>query len=231
MTRNGKIARLPRHIRDEINRRLDNAEQGVRLVEWLNNLPEVKQLLERDFDNRPINEVNLTEWKSGGFLEWQGQQETAALLEDLKSGADQAAKLSPGELTEPLATAVVAHYAAALSRSHVDSSDELRRRLRSLSKSLRDVIRLRRCELARQQTQFGQQRLELESQWLELERQKTDDGQRKKFLELANDAGIHERLTPKMTPEEKALAIKKRFFPDDWEDESPSDGSGEIKPN
>ena len=230
MTRNGKIARLPRHIRDELNRRLDNAEQGIQLVEWLNSLPEVKQVLETQFGGRPINEVNLTEWKNGGFLEWQGQQETAALLEDLKSGVDPTAKISPGELTEPLATAVVAHYAATLSRSHVDASDELRQRLRSLSRSLRDVVRLRRSELARQQTQFGQQRLEIERQWLELERQKTDDGQRKKFLELANDAGIHERLTPKMTPEEKALAIKKRFFPDDWEDESPSNGSDEIKP-
>ena len=231
MTRNGKIARLPRHIRDELNRRLDNAEQGIQLVEWLNSLPEVKQVLETQFDGRPINEVNLTEWKNGGFLEWQGQQETAALLEDFKNGADQAAKISPGELTEPLATAVVAHYAAALSRSHVDASDELRHRLRSLSRSLRDVVRLRRSELARQQTQFGQQRLEIERQWLELERQKTDDGQRKKFLELANDAGIHERLTPKMTPEEKALAIKKFFFPEDFEDESPSDSRDEIKPN
>lgn len=44
MTRNGKIARLPREIREELNRRLDDGEQGVRLVEWLNGLPEVKRI-------------------------------------------------------------------------------------------------------------------------------------------------------------------------------------------
>ena len=231
MTRNGKIARLPRHIRDELNRRLDNAEQGIRLVEWLNSLPEVKQMLETNFDGRPINEVNLTEWKNGGFLEWQGQQETAALLEDLKNSPDQVAKLSPGELTEPLATAVVAHYAAALSRSHVDSSEDLRRRLRALSKSLRDVVRLRRCELARQQTQFAQQHLELERQWLELEQQKTDDGQRKKFLELTNDLKIQDKLTPKMTREEKQRLLEEYLFPKHLEYESPSDENDEIKPN
>jgi hypothetical protein len=36
MTRNGKIVRLPRSIREELNRRLDNGEQGKALVEWLN---------------------------------------------------------------------------------------------------------------------------------------------------------------------------------------------------
>ena len=35
MTRNGKIARLPREIRDELNRRLDDGGQGKDLVEWL----------------------------------------------------------------------------------------------------------------------------------------------------------------------------------------------------
>ena len=32
MTRNGKIARLPRALRDELNRRLQDGQPGVRLV-------------------------------------------------------------------------------------------------------------------------------------------------------------------------------------------------------
>ncbi len=38
----GKIARLPRNVRDELNHSIDNGETGVRLVEWLNGLPEVQ---------------------------------------------------------------------------------------------------------------------------------------------------------------------------------------------
>jgi hypothetical protein len=38
MTRTGKIARLPRELRDELNRRLREGEPGIRLVEWLNSL-------------------------------------------------------------------------------------------------------------------------------------------------------------------------------------------------
>ena len=41
MTRNGKIARLPDDIREELNRRLERNVQGITLVEWLNSLPQV----------------------------------------------------------------------------------------------------------------------------------------------------------------------------------------------
>jgi hypothetical protein len=74
MTRTGKIARLPRHIRDQLNRHLDDGEPGNRLVEWLNSLDEVKDMLYEDFGGRPVSEQNLSDWKQGGFLDWQQQQ-------------------------------------------------------------------------------------------------------------------------------------------------------------
>jgi hypothetical protein len=77
MTRKGKIARLPRSVRDELNRRLDDGEQGIRLVEWLNGLAEVQAMLTADFGGRPINEQNLSDWKDGGC---SGQDFAAALL-------------------------------------------------------------------------------------------------------------------------------------------------------
>jgi hypothetical protein len=40
MSRNGKIARLPQQIREQINRRLENGEEGKQIAEWLNTLPE-----------------------------------------------------------------------------------------------------------------------------------------------------------------------------------------------
>ncbi len=36
MARTGKIARLPRALREELNRHLDEGEAGVDLVAWLN---------------------------------------------------------------------------------------------------------------------------------------------------------------------------------------------------
>ena len=96
MTRKGKIARLPRAIRDELNRRLDDGEQGVRLVEWLNGLPEVKKVLESDFEGRAITEDNLAEWKNGGFLDWQAQQETLSLVRELRRTERNWREFRPG---------------------------------------------------------------------------------------------------------------------------------------
>ena len=35
LNRNGKIARLPKHLREELNRRLDHGERGQALLHWL----------------------------------------------------------------------------------------------------------------------------------------------------------------------------------------------------
>ena len=40
MSRNGKIARLPGHIREQINRRSQKGERGVPLAHWLNGSPD-----------------------------------------------------------------------------------------------------------------------------------------------------------------------------------------------
>lgn len=90
MTRNGKIARLPYSIRDLLNGRLHNGEQGAKLVQWLNGLPKVQEVLTDEFDGRPITEQNLSEWKQGGFEDWLRHQETRAWVRSL---ADESAEL------------------------------------------------------------------------------------------------------------------------------------------
>ena len=67
MTRTGKIARLPRDIRNQLNRRLQDGEPGIRLVEWLNGLPDTQRVLASDFSGREISEQNLTEWKQNDY--------------------------------------------------------------------------------------------------------------------------------------------------------------------
>src|SRR5712691_10327672 len=90
MTRNGKIARLPYSIRDLLNQRLHNGEQGAKLVEWLNGLPKVQEVLTEEFGGRPISEQNLSEWKQGGFDDWLRHQQTRAWVRAL---ADESADL------------------------------------------------------------------------------------------------------------------------------------------
>ena len=75
MTRNGKIARLPKEIREQLNQRLNDGRQGKELVVWLNSLPEVRAVLAALFEGKVINKQNLSQWRNGGFREWQAKRE------------------------------------------------------------------------------------------------------------------------------------------------------------
>src|SRR5258708_4747582 len=73
-TRIGKIARLPKEIRNELNERLQDGERGVDLVVWLNDLPKVQETLAQFFHGRPVTEQNLSEWRWGGYNDWGRHQ-------------------------------------------------------------------------------------------------------------------------------------------------------------
>lgn len=160
MTRIGKIARLPRSTRDELNHRLDNGEPGVHLVEWLNSLPEVQQVLKTHFDGHEITEKNLSDWKANGYLDWQGQQESLTIARELKAKASELATESDGDLTESLATVVAACYAAALDGCNGEITDEIRRKLRGLKGLTREVLRLERMKIQREWLTLGHRRYE-----------------------------------------------------------------------
>jgi hypothetical protein len=83
-----KIACLPGHLRDELNRRLRNNEPGLRLLDWLNRLPEVQAVLAHDFAGRPINGVNLTHWKAGPYRQWRLHQKFLKALDLYTTGRD-----------------------------------------------------------------------------------------------------------------------------------------------
>ena len=82
LCRNGKIARLPQNVREELNQRLQDGESGRGLVKWLNELAEVKSALKREFGGCLINEQNLSEWKRGGYRDWVAKVETDELMAD-----------------------------------------------------------------------------------------------------------------------------------------------------
>jgi hypothetical protein len=68
--RRGKIARLPHAVRAELNQRLRDGAVGTELLAWLNALPEVQTVLREQFDGRPVNDQNLSDWRHGGYEEW-----------------------------------------------------------------------------------------------------------------------------------------------------------------
>src|SRR5437016_11150196 len=89
LTRNGKIARLPLAVRQELNRRLDEGEQGKKLVAWLNELPEVQAIAAAEFGGKAIREQNLSEWKQGGYRDWQAKQDALEIADQLGEDATE----------------------------------------------------------------------------------------------------------------------------------------------
>src|SRR5215472_953817 len=72
-----KIARLPKSLRNELGRRIDDGCSGAAIVTWLNDLPEVRKIVAEQFKGRAISEQNLSDWKQSGHLEWLRRQDAA----------------------------------------------------------------------------------------------------------------------------------------------------------
>ena len=90
----GKIARLSKTTRDQLNQRLDDGQSAADLLRWLNRLPECKAMLKDKFGSRPITRQNLSEWKSGGYQTWLRLQQAR---EGVRFLAEQAADLEKDE--------------------------------------------------------------------------------------------------------------------------------------
>jgi hypothetical protein len=73
-------------VREELNQRLRDGESGKGLVEWINDLPEVKTALQREFGGRPIREQSISEWKQGGFLDGAAKTDADELMADTLAG-------------------------------------------------------------------------------------------------------------------------------------------------
>jgi len=83
--RHGKIARLPRAIREQVNQRLDDGEPGAPILAWLNSLPEVQAVLTAEFNGQPIGKQNLSHWRKYGHKKWLWRQEAQTLAAKTKN--------------------------------------------------------------------------------------------------------------------------------------------------
>jgi hypothetical protein len=87
----GKIARLPKIIREKLNRRLDDNQPASEILPWLNALPIVQRILAAQFNGAPVNDQNLSIWRATGYQRWLQKLEP---LDDLKYLSEEAADFS-----------------------------------------------------------------------------------------------------------------------------------------
>jgi len=94
----GKIARLPKDIREEFNRRLEDGQPASEILPWVNALPVTVTILAKYFNGVPISEKNLSEWRQKGFQRWQEKQDSMAELKWLVEDAEDFSDATGGNV-------------------------------------------------------------------------------------------------------------------------------------
>lgn len=143
MSRVGKIARLPHHLREEINQRIHNGEKARETVEWINSLPEAQAILAAQFKGRAVNEPNLTHWKAGGYRDWLLQQDAMDAVRRFGQDAAELKKASGGDFGDQLSVCLVARISMAMRQAISNTNDPVAQ-LKVLRLLCRDVAALRR---------------------------------------------------------------------------------------
>ncbi len=159
----GKIARLPKPVREELNRRLDDGEPGSRILPWLNELPAVKRVLTTQFGGAPINSQNLSNWRSGGYQRWLRKQER---LEEIKSLAEETRECA--HAGKGLARGAAAIVAAGILKK-LDTMTPETNTVEEWEKMTRAVARLSKVEQDETRLKHDQRRLQLQDEKLTLD--------------------------------------------------------------
>jgi hypothetical protein len=175
----GKVARLPVAIRQELNWRLLNGEEGRQLVAWLNGLPEVQTMLAAQFEGQPISDMNLSRWKHGGFMAWCEQQMALASVATVFEHSNDLQQAARNGLTDRMYMVLTARMARELQR--LDSMSEgdgktkaCRELVGTLSVLKRGEVQDERLRLEREKLAFRRQAREEEVwKWTQRERIQT----------------------------------------------------------
>ena len=90
--RNGKIARLPKAVREQVNLMLDDGKTYSQIIQWLaaNGSP-------------GFSPENIRQWKNGGFQDWLSHQEELSESEKLRQMAMDVATRHNGGKTQEAA--------------------------------------------------------------------------------------------------------------------------------
>jgi hypothetical protein len=193
----GKVARLPVAIRQELNWRLLNGEEGRQLVAWLNGLPEVQALMAAHFQGQPIGEMNLSRWKHGGFVAWCEQQMALASVATVFEHSNDLQQAARNGLTDRMKIVLTARLAREL--QGLDSMSEgaektkaCRELIGTLSLLKRGEAQDERLRLEREKLAFRRQARE-EEVWKWTKRERIQTSSREPSA-AAGERGQEEKL-------------------------------------
>ena len=204
LTRNGKIGRLPKAVREQLNRRLDNGGQGRQLLEWLNSLPEVQAVVAREFGGQPIRKQNLSKWRKGGYTDWLRQQEALDMARQLAADTGELQLAGAQPLADQMAVWLTARYLMAI-RKLAEKNNDDEPDLKVLREFCHDVVALRRGD-------HSAARLKMEQERLEREREKTEEEVVAHFQRWVKNPAVRDWICKAWaSPEEREARMREIF--------------------
>ena len=209
-TRNGKIARLPLKIRDVVNELLANGWPGNLVLFWLNQQPEVGEMLTEHFDGRPLTKQNLSQWRKGGYREWLEQRQQCDLVRQLTERATAlTAAANWQEISARLSTLLSAELAQ-LAPMLIEKTKDPKVRWQRLREVLRATSELRRDEYRAGRLNVVQQRWNAQQEAEQAE--KAGEQRAYPVFALAMEDGYRRLMGMGKADRRKAEEIPQNYF-------------------
>lgn len=202
--RKGKIARLPRRLRDEVCERIRDGATGPELCTWLNGLPAVRTMLQKLFKGEDVSPQNISNWTTGGYQEWLADQ---SRVENIQRLSDFSARIAQAAGTS-LSAGACAIAAGRVQNMMEGLADEDLAAIIPALKMLADAD-INRARLTNDKTKLNQNERDLR---LREDKQQVDTCE--KFIAWYSDKKAQQIAESNMSNSAKIAALRKAFFSD-----------------
>ena len=173
---------MPKSIRDDLGRRIEDGEPGKELVKWLNGEPRVQEIVKKQFGGRAVTEQNLSEWKQGGHLEWLRHEETRSLVTRLTEQSDDLDEAADGMEISDRLDSILAAELASLAEKLLEEVTDPKERWQRFQEVLREFRYFRHEGNNSRRNQLQRQRWEREVERQDEEDLKREEKERKNHL-------------------------------------------------
>lgn len=181
MARQGKIARLPHALREQVNQRLLDGKPASAILRWLNSEADAIATWDTHFEGSPATAQNISNWRDGGYREWLTRRQKTEHLKTLSSFALDLTR-SGGHIADGAASILAGQILETLEHATADTEEDPTEALANMAKA---VAALQKSGIARQRLELDKQRIRQKDEDQALAREKFERQTVEKFLAWA----------------------------------------------
>lgn len=199
MARNGKVARLPFDVREDINRRLLDGEKAHVICAAVNKSQGLT-------GRAALTDNNISEWRKGGYEEWQKKSSRVEQIKRLSEFALRLAESAGSDLNAGAAAIAGGRILDVIE----SASDE------DLSKLIQDLASLRHLDQNAQKLELEKIRLRQKDEALLIEKKKFQRTTCELFLKWFDEKSARDIAKSGLSNAEKIETLGKAMFGEDW---------------